>query len=358
MTMRGFNEIEPTVARLVSAADHSHSRPPANHDIAEHLAAIVESSDDAILTKDLNGIVTSWNEAAERLFGYSAPEIIGKSVTFLLPEDRQDEEAPILARLRRGERMRHYETVRQRKDGTLVDISLSVSPLRDANGTVIGASSIARDITERKQAEEQQQLLLHEMDHRIRNLFTLSASLVRMSAGETRSAEELAAIVQERLGALARAHALTISKAPGAGAGDSVGLQALLGTIVAPYQSRADDPRIRIVGDDLDLAGAAVTTFALIFYELATNAAKHGALSSPSGAVTIKSTAHEGTVSLVWDECGASLGGGPRKEGFGSQLERLATVQLGGRIEREWRPNGVRIVLTVGRERLGAPTLT
>ncbi|MCI4590798.1 PAS domain S-box protein [Sphingobium sp. BYY-5] len=147
------------------------------HDAAEHLAAIVESSDDAILTKDLNGIVTSWNNGAEQLFGYSAADIIGKSITLLLPDDRQDEEAPILARLRRGERVRHYETVRRRKDGGLVDISLSVSPLRDATGTIIGASSIARDITERKRAEEQQQLLLREMDHRIRNLFTLSASL-------------------------------------------------------------------------------------------------------------------------------------------------------------------------------------
>lgn len=157
--------------------DRSHTRPPGTHDAAEHLAAIVESSDDAILTKNLDGIVTSWNSAAERLFGYPAREIIGQSITLLLPDDRQDEEAPILARLRRGERVRHYETVRRRKDGGLVDISLSVSPLRDATGTIIGASSIARDITERKRAEEQQQLLLREMDHRIRNLFTLSASL-------------------------------------------------------------------------------------------------------------------------------------------------------------------------------------
>ncbi|WP_313393776.1 PAS domain S-box protein [Sphingobium yanoikuyae] len=355
--MNSVDEIGLGPARSASAADHSRVRPGGTHDAAAHLAAIVESSDDAILTKDLDGIVTSWNEAAERLFGYSAPEIIGKSITLLLPYDRQDEEAPILARLRRGERVRHYETVRRRKDGSLVDISLSVSPLRDPAGTVIGASTIARDISERKQAEEQQRLLLHEMDHRIRNLFTLSASLIRMSSSEVSSAEELATIVQERLGALARAHALTISKTPRAGAGDSVGLHALLETIVAPYQTGGDDPRIRIVGGDLDLAGAAVTALALIFYELATNAAKHGALSSPSGAVTIEAIVEDDTVSLIWDERGALVEEVPKKEGFGSKLERLATGQLGGDIEREWQPDGVRIVVTIARERLGTSAL-
>jgi PAS domain S-box-containing protein len=355
--MRNFDQVEPAFARSAWASDHSRVRPCGTHDAAEHLAAVVESSDDAILTKDLNGIVTSWNEAAERLFGYSPSEIIGRSITLLLPDDRQDDEVPILARLRRGERVRHYETVRRRKDGSLVDISLSVSPLRDATGAVIGASSIARDITERKRAEEQRELLLREMDHRIRNLFTLSASLVRMSVGETRSAEELATIVQERLAALARAHALTISKAAMAGTSESVGLHSLLRAIVAPYQIGDDHPRIRIIGDDLDLTGEVVTALALIFYELATNAAKHGALSSPSGAVTIEAVAEDGTVSLIWEERGALLGAGPKTEGFGSQLERLASVQLGGCIDREWRPDGVRIVLTMARERLGARTL-
>src|SRR3546814_3022320 len=131
-------------------------RRRARDEIAQRLVAIVESSDDAILAKDLDGTITSWNRGAERLFGYRAAEIVGKSVMLLLPDDRQDDEAPILARLRRGERVRHYETVRRRKDGSLIDISLSVSPLRDANGTVLGASTIARDITERKQAEERQ----------------------------------------------------------------------------------------------------------------------------------------------------------------------------------------------------------
>jgi PAS domain S-box-containing protein len=118
------------------------------------LAAIVESSEDAIVSKDLNGIVMSWNTGAQRLFGYRAEEMIGDSILRIIPADRQDEEKSILARLRRGESIEHYETVRVTRDGRCVDISLTVSPIRDAAGKIIGASKIARDIGSRKRAEE------------------------------------------------------------------------------------------------------------------------------------------------------------------------------------------------------------
>jgi PAS domain S-box-containing protein len=117
------------------------------------LIAIVESSVDAIVGKDLNGIITSWNQGAERIFGYSEDEVLGKPVIILIPPEYQDEEPNILERIRRGERIAHYETVRRRKDGTLIDISLSVSPVRDGDGRIVGASKIARDITDRKRTE-------------------------------------------------------------------------------------------------------------------------------------------------------------------------------------------------------------
>jgi PAS domain S-box-containing protein len=123
--------------------------------LAARLAAIVESSDDAIVSKTLDGIVQSWNQAAERLFGYSAAEIIGRSITLIIPEDRQSEEKDILARVVRGERLDHFETQRRRKDGTLVDISLTVSPVKDAGGRIIAASKIARDVSERKRDREE-----------------------------------------------------------------------------------------------------------------------------------------------------------------------------------------------------------
>ena len=117
------------------------------------LAAIVDSSEDAIISKNLEGIVTSWNEGARRLFGYSAQEMLGQSVSRIIPVERAEEEAQILARLRRGERLEHYETVRQHKDGQLIDVFLTISPVRDGSGRIIGASKIARDITEQKKAE-------------------------------------------------------------------------------------------------------------------------------------------------------------------------------------------------------------
>jgi PAS domain S-box-containing protein len=112
-----------------------------------YLAAIIDSADDAIVAKDLDGIVQSWNAGAERVFGYTAAEIVGKPVRLLIPADRQSEEDAILAKLRRGERVDHFETVRRRKDGNLIHVSLTVSPVRDTNGVIIGASKIARDIT-------------------------------------------------------------------------------------------------------------------------------------------------------------------------------------------------------------------
>ncbi len=131
------------------------------------LTAIIESADDAIVSKTLEGIITSWNKGAERIFGYTADEVVGKSITILIPEERLHEEPITLAKLARGERIEHFETVRVRKDRSLVDISLTVSPIRGADGTIIGASKIARDISERRQAEQERaRLLAHEQEAR------------------------------------------------------------------------------------------------------------------------------------------------------------------------------------------------
>jgi PAS domain S-box-containing protein len=130
--------------------------PPASgqqDDAAAHLAAIVESSDDAIVSKTLDGVITSWNRAAERMFGWTSAEAIGRNITLIIPKDRHPEEIEVLARLRRGERVEHFDTVRVRKDGTSIDISLTVSPVLNASGAVVGASKIARDISDRKEIE-------------------------------------------------------------------------------------------------------------------------------------------------------------------------------------------------------------
>ena len=131
------------------------------------LAAVVENSDDAIITKSLDGVITCWNKGAERIFGYTAQETIGRPVAMLIPQERQNEEPGILARLRRGDRIDHYETLRQRKDGTLLDISLTVSPLRDDTGRIVGASKIARDITELRKAREALRQNNQELEKRV-----------------------------------------------------------------------------------------------------------------------------------------------------------------------------------------------
>ena len=178
---------------------------------ARHYAAIVESSEDAILSKDLAGIILSWNHGAERLFGYTADEAVGRPVTLIIPPDRLDEEPVILDKIQRGESVEYFETVRQRKDGTLVDISLTVSPIRDSRGRIVGASKIARDVTDIKRTRDRQYLLLREMSHRVKNLFALSSSIVGLSARTAGSVQELANSARERLAALARAHSLTFS---------------------------------------------------------------------------------------------------------------------------------------------------
>jgi PAS domain S-box-containing protein len=141
------------------------------------LTAIVQSSDDAIVSKDLNSIVTSWNPAAERMFGYSAEEMIGRSIRAIIPDDRQYEEDEVIARIRSGQAVDHFETIRKRKDGTLVDISLSISPVRDDSGTIVGASKVARDITDRMRAREAEARNRRQAAFLSRLTATFSASL-------------------------------------------------------------------------------------------------------------------------------------------------------------------------------------
>ncbi|WP_248307719.1 PAS domain S-box protein [Bosea sp. AS-1] len=266
-------------------------RPGADRQAAEAaawLSAVVENSDDAILSKTLDGVIMTWNRGAERMFGFSANEAVGRSITMIIPDDRLAEETEILHRLRAGERIEHFETVRRRKDGELIDISLTVSPVRNAAGEILGASKIARDISVQKRAFAQQNLLLREMNHHIKNLFSLTAALVGLSARATKGGEALAADLSERLRALARAHALTMPElsedATGASATTFV---ALLEAVLAPHASDGD-PRFAISGSDAPLSGNALTSAALLLHELATNAAKYGALSVPEGRLRIE----------------------------------------------------------------------
>jgi PAS domain S-box-containing protein len=140
------------------------------------LAAIVDSSDDAIVSKDLDGMITSWNKAAERIFGYPAEEAVGRHITLIIPDDRREEEADILSRLKRGERVDHFQTVRVRKDGSTLDVSLTISPVRDSSGRIIGASKVARDITTQRRAE----IALRESEERFRAIVQATPECVKV----------------------------------------------------------------------------------------------------------------------------------------------------------------------------------
>ncbi len=347
-TDAGASSLSPAGQGQGSTSQSSVSRPPSSPAAADSalapdprdwLAAIIEGSEDAIVSKNLNGIIQSWNAGATRLFGYAAEEVIGKSITILIPPDRLDEEPMILAQIQRGQRVEHFETRRRRKDGTLVDISLTISPIRNANGLIVGASKIARDITERLMAQEQQRLLMGEMRHRVKNLFALANAIVSISAKSSASERDIIANVQARLSSLARAHDLIMSdRLLGPANEQHVALLTLVRTILEPY---ATDNRISIHGDDCDVGGKAVTNLALLLHELATNAAKYGSLSVETGRLDVNVTIDGDQTRLVWCETGGpepSLGGAA---GFGSRLERGLASALDATIEREWRPTGL-----------------
>lgn len=300
------------------------------------LAAIVESSDDAIISKNLDGIITSWNGGAERLFGYRAEEIIGKSVTLLIPEERQDEEPAILARLRNGERVDHFETMRRRKNGSLVDISLTISPVRDHNGGIIGASKIARDITDRKAAERMQSTLLREMKHRLKNNLSTVLAIARQSFQGHESESDDFQKFEARLFALSKGHDLITREA-----WDSTEISDLIVQVLMTYGSE----RFTTYGPNLRLSPKSALALTLALHELATNAAKYGAFSVPSGHITITWSVDQSDYPQLffrWQEQGGPIVSEPTRKGFGSQLiERALAFELNGEVRIIYNPEGV-----------------
>jgi PAS domain S-box-containing protein len=418
------------------------------------LASIVEFSDDAIVSKNLDGIITSWNKSAERLFGYLAEEVIGKPVAILIPLDRQNEEYAILERIRRGDRIDHYETIRRRKDGNLIDVSLTISPVRDAEGNVVGASKIARDITERKQelellrrqadlldqshdaiftwkigggivywskgaerlyeyaaeeaigrsshellrtrssiptqeiesqiaregswygelthttrdgrtvvvesrhvrveysgeiyaletnrditerkrSEAQISVLARETEHRAKNLLANVRAMVQLSQADT--PDGLKEAIAGRIGALASVHSLFAqSRWTGAELGSLVKQE------LSPY-SRDGEMRTQIDGPTVVLKPDLAQAIAVALHELATNAAKYGALSVATGQVRVEwSRLADGKLLLRWTEAGGPPVNPPTRGGFGTNV--MQTMIRGcakGEVRLDWRVEGL-----------------
>jgi PAS domain S-box-containing protein len=298
-------ELVGAVNMLVDLTDRKRS-----DEYRQRLASIVHSSDDAIISKDLNGIITSWNRGAERLFGYSADEVVGRSVTILIPPDRASEEPSILERLRRGERIDHYETVRRRKDGSLVDISLTVSPVHGADGRIIGASKIARDITDRKRVQEEQKLLLAEIMHRVKNTLATVQAIATQTLRRAPPDEREA--FRARLHALSSAHDLLTSER-----WDRAALRDVAAAALAPFHQE----RLSLDGPDTWVNARQALQVTLALHELATNASKYGALSTSAGRIRVSwKLMQTGTAKVYWQERGGPPARSPEHKGFGSTL--------------------------------------
>lgn len=434
------------------------------------LAAIVNSSDDAIISKDLDGTIATWNRGAERLFGYSAEEAIGKSVTILIPADHSDEEPMILDRIRCGDHIEHYETVRRRKDGSTVEVSLTVSPIKNGEGTVIGASKIARDIaatkhaeaalrdseqrfrtmsdniaqlawtcdrfgevtwynqrwldytgltfeemkdwgwkkvqhpdhvdrvvasvehsrdigeiwddtfplrgadgnyrwflsravpvrdaagkvvrwfgtntdiTEQRDAEARQKLLVGELNHRVKNTLAAVQTIAAQSLKST-SDGELRRVFEERLIALSRTHDLLSRDS-----WESTSLRGLLLQELEPYRSD-ESTRFEVDGPDFMVKPKAALALGMAFHELATNAAKYGALSKREGQVRISwevvRASEPSSLRLTWTERGGPPVKKRERKGFGSTvIERGLSLELDAEVRLDFEPSG--LVCSIG----------
>ena len=301
----------------------------------QRIASIVESSDDAIVSKDLNGVIINWNQGAERIFGYTAEEVVGKSITILIPPDRHDEEPSILERIRRGERVEHFETVRMRKHGSRVDISLTISPVKNAEGKIIGASKIARDITERKRSEAQIAILAREAEHRAKNVLATVQATVHLTQSDT--PEGLKQAIEGRIQALANVHRLFVESR-----WEGADLHGLAQEELAAY-SPGRETRVQIDGPSVLLEPNAAQAIAVILHELATNAAKYGALSVPNGQVRTEwSHEQNGQLVLRWTEKGGPPVEPPTRRGFGARvMENMVRGQFKGELKFDWHPEGL-----------------
>jgi len=299
------------------------------------LASIVSSSQDAILGIDLDLTVTDWNDGAEKLYGFARDEIVGKSVTALIPPDRLDEEARIIEQIKAGGHVEPHETVRMNKDGRPVDVSLSVSPIHDARGRVVGASKIARDISDRKAAEQAQKVLIGELNHRVKNLLATVLAIARQTFRNVEDLDASRSSFEARLLNLAKAHDLLTTSG-----WEKASLQQVVENALAPFSSS----RIDVEGPPLKLQPKAAVAVALILHELATNASKYGALSTPDGRVSVTWTIEdegEARFRLSWREAGGPPVVAPARKGFGSRLIESMVFQLDGTFELTYEPDGV-----------------
>ncbi len=325
-----MNQIEPVMPPVFTADSPGQA--------SALLAATVSSSFDAIISKTLDGAITTWNPAATHLFGYSAEEMLGQPIHRLIPLDRQDEEDQILRRIRSGERVEPFETVRLHKSGASIEVSVTISPVRDEGGRIIGASKIIRDVTELKRQKERVQFLMREVNHRSKNLLTLVLAVARQTI-----ATDLGDFMnrfEERIQSLAASQDLLVMNE-----WKGVDLNQLVRFQLAHFKDLIGT-RIKLYGQPLLIIASAAQALGMALHELATNAGKYGALSTGEGCVDIvwslKDQNGGHTFLMSWREWNGPRIRTPERTGFGTNIvSEMTQRSLDARVEHDFDPSGL-----------------
>ena len=316
------------------------------------LAAIVRSSEDAIISTTVDGTITYWSSGAAKLYGYNEKEMVGQSIMSIIPPDAHDEERLVQDRVLRGEQIENYETDRLTKDGRRVTISLNVSSVRDKTGDSIGIARVGRDVTERKAAEQVQSLLMGELNHRVKNTLATVQAIANQSIRLAKDPEVFVRSFGGRLQSLARAHTLlTENSWQGTDLLALIRDQLLLGD--------TDHKQIKYSGPSVSLDAQSALHLALVLHELGTNARKYGSLSSASGQLGISWTVkneESGKLYFHWKERGGPPVSVPSRQGFGTTLIERSLLAHGGKVLIEFAGDGLscEIVLPI-RESVNQP---
>ncbi|CCD90068.1 putative two-component sensor histidine kinase with PAS/PAC domains [Bradyrhizobium sp. ORS 285] len=312
---------------------------------AAMLAAIVASSSDGVVSKTLDGTVTSWNKSAERIFGFSEGEMINRSIRTIIPGERQAEEDRILATVVSGQIIDNFETVRLRKDGALIDVSVTVSPVRDSTGRIIGASKIVRDITDKRQTREQLRTLLAEVNHRSKNMLSLVQAIARQMTRHGRQLDLNRFL--ERLQAIAGNQDLLIQND-----WRFIPIADLVRSQLGAFRDLIGN-RITIAGPQIELTPEAAQAIGMAVHELATNAAKYGALSGDEGRIALNWSCDGDDFDMSWHESDGPPVTVPEQRGFGSRvISDMVRAGLDAAVEVDFAPTGLRWHLRCPLQRL------
>jgi PAS domain S-box-containing protein len=365
---RGMFDEAGVCVRAIGTAIDVTSRRKAEERLRESegfTRLLLNSATEAFYSVDTQGFTTLCNQAFLGLLGFdSVDEVVGRKLHDVIHHTHPDgtrydvKDCPIYCAAATGASpVVVSDEFFFRKDGSSFPVEYRAAPIFD-HGDLKGAICTFVDISERRRADEQRELLLHELDHRVKNLFAVARSIVTMSARSAASLVEMTTAVLGRLSALAKAHAMARPMSPSdLNVTQTVTLKHLLDVLTQPHvnDDKPAPSRVVLEGPEVPVSGEAITTLSLVFHELATNAAKYGGLSTPEGNLHVAWERVEDSLHLVWTESGGpTISGAPDVKGFGSRLsERSVTSQLNGTISLDWqRPRGLCVTMKIPFERL------